>query len=75
MGSMFGGGGPSSEQKRLQREQAARAARQEKKNDERLAEEERIKLSAKKARLAAGGKPQTLSGSLLGHEPDNMGNA
>jgi hypothetical protein len=75
MGSIFGGGGPTAEQKRLQREQAARAARQEKLNDERLEEEKRIKISARRARAAAGSKPQTLEGSLLGHSNDSIGSA
>lgn len=75
MGSVFGGGGPTSEQKRIQREQAARAARQAKLNDERLEEEKRIKMSAKRASAAAGSKPQTLEGSLLGHSNDPIGSA
>ena len=74
-GIMGGGGGPSSAEERAQRRQEKLAAEQAADLRKKDKKELRIENSLAASKRAGLGKPQTLQGSLLGHEPSNLGNA
>ena len=70
-----GGGGPSSADKRRAEAQEQRAQRAERQIRVKEAKELKIESSIERSRLAGIRKPQTLSGSLLGHVPSPLGTA